>query len=136
MRSKEDYVRDWLAKAQSDLKVARREAAADDPATDAVCFHFQQAVEKMLKAWLAWRDQTPPRTHNIEVLLAACETLDAGFAELRDAEALTAFAVEIRYPDNLYFPTPQEVRETDETVQRVERFLEGCFRRGGFPFTS
>ena len=36
MKSKEDYVRDWVRKAASDLKIALRESKAPDPASDAV----------------------------------------------------------------------------------------------------
>jgi len=131
MKSKEDYVRDWFAKAGSDLKIARREAAADDPATDAVCFHFQQAVEKMIKAWLAWRDQTVPRTHNIEVLVAACEGLDSEFSVLRKVEPLTTYAVEVRYPDDAYFPSREEMQETAGLAEFAESFLVERLGREG-----
>jgi HEPN domain-containing protein len=88
MKDKLERVREWWRKAGNDLQIARHELEWDEPSTDAVCFHFQQAVEKMLKAWLIWHDVDFPLTHNIEVLLAACERTDPGFAELRPAEAL------------------------------------------------
>jgi HEPN domain-containing protein len=36
----------WFKKAQNDLKTGRDEFQTDEPATDTICFHMQQAVEK------------------------------------------------------------------------------------------
>ncbi len=123
MRSKKEQVRGWIAKAMSDLKIAGTESGTEQPATDAVCFHYQQASEKLLKAWLLWKDQQPIRTHNIEVLLAACERIDESFADLRPAEALTPYAVEIRYGAPAYFPTVPEMKEAGQLAAMVERFV-------------
>ena len=42
-------VRNWILKAESDLKIGRDEMQTEHPATDMVCFHMQQCVEKYLK---------------------------------------------------------------------------------------
>ncbi len=36
----------WRIKADNDLKAGKDELAAENPATDTVCFHMQQCVEK------------------------------------------------------------------------------------------
>ena len=131
MKSKLEYVRDWFAKAGNDLKIASREMAAEDPASDAVCFHFQQAVEKTLKAWLIWHDVEYKPTHNIEILLAACEKIDAAFERLRHVEGLTPYAVEIRYADNFYLPTEQEMREAAEMARDTRDFVLAKFAAVG-----
>ena len=41
-----ETVKKWIHKAENDLKIARDEIHAEDPATDAICFHAQQCVEK------------------------------------------------------------------------------------------
>jgi len=123
MKSKREYVQDWLGKAANDLKIASREMKADDPASDAVCFHFQQAAEKVLKAWLVWHEIQYPPTHNIEVLLAACEKTDPEFEKLRHVEALTPYAVEIRYADDFYMPTADEMREAAEMARAAWDFI-------------
>ncbi len=111
MRSRAELVRDWLAKASSDLRVARREAAASDPATDAACFHCQQAAEKALKAWLLWHGLAAPYTHNLATLVDACAALDARMRELDPVSDLTPYAVEVRYGDRPVWPTPDELGE-------------------------
>ncbi len=46
-----ELIRDWLAKAENDLKTAvvALTLGGDCP-TDTVCFHAQQCVEKYIKA--------------------------------------------------------------------------------------
>jgi len=36
-------IKDWILKAESDLKIGKDEIQTKDPATDAICFHMQQA---------------------------------------------------------------------------------------------
>ena len=123
MKDKLERVREWFHKARNDMKIALREMQWEDAATDAVCFHFQQAAEKMLKAWLIWRDIDFPPTHNIEVLLAACERDDSSFSELRSIESLTPYAVQVRYADDFYLPTAEEARQTAEMARVAESFI-------------
>ncbi len=131
MKDKLDRVREWFRKAESDLQIARHEMGFDDPATDAVCFHFQQAVEKMLKAWLIWHDVDFPPTHNIEVLLAACERIDPDFSDLRHVESLTPYSVDVRYADDFYLPSSDEAREAAEMARAVESFVLAKFTASG-----
>jgi HEPN domain-containing protein len=53
---KRDWVRSWLAKAQSDLRSARARAALPEHATDTAVYHCQQAAEKAIKGYLAFRE--------------------------------------------------------------------------------
>jgi HEPN domain-containing protein len=131
MKSKREYVQDWFVKAANDLKIARREMQAEDAASDAVCFHFQQAAEEVLKAWLVWHDVQYKPTHNIEVLLAACGQLDPEFRRLRHVEALTPYAVEIRYADDFYMPTADEMREAAGLAHAAWDLVVARFKKLG-----
>jgi len=44
----ESVVRLWLVKADNDLKTGKDELASKNPATDTICFHMQQCVEKFV----------------------------------------------------------------------------------------
>ncbi len=46
----EGTVRQWIRRAENDLKIGKDEMNTENPATDAVCFHMQQCAEKYLKA--------------------------------------------------------------------------------------
>ncbi len=71
----------WLDFAREDLRIA--ELALTDGLYNQVCFHAQQGVEKMLKAFLKSRQQSVPRTHALTELLALCRDIkgDAGHLE-------------------------------------------------------
>lgn len=133
MKSRTEYVQDWIAKAESDLKIARREMEHEDPASDAVCFHFQQCAEKLLKAYLLWREASFRPTHSIAALLKLCEDLDSEFGGLRHVELLTPYAVEIRYADDAYFPDEGEMREALQCALSVQTMVLEKLKSSGFP---
>lgn len=91
---------EWIDKASADLATAGREMRArKDPNYDAVCFHSQQCVEKLLKAALTETGRDFSRTHDLNHLLDLIlpthplwEAFRSGFQEL------VAYAVEYRYP--------------------------------------
>ncbi len=90
---------EWVRKADSDLLCIRNNVAASEVPWDAVCFHAQQAAEKMLKAFLVFNLQTPKRVHDLLALLDACAAIEPGLAVLKPAcERLNALGAEIRYP--------------------------------------
>lgn len=43
----DELVNLWIIKADHDLKTAKDEITANDPATDTVCFHARQCVENI-----------------------------------------------------------------------------------------
>jgi len=61
---------EWVRKAEADFATAQREHAVEvEPNYDAVCFHSQQAVEKLLKARLQEADIAFRKIHDLTVLL-------------------------------------------------------------------
>jgi HEPN domain-containing protein len=50
-----DEIKEWLQKARNDLLSARILMQHDPPVLDTASFHCQQAVEKVLKAFLVWK---------------------------------------------------------------------------------
>ena len=95
-----DLARLLLRKARGDLDVARLIAADPDPHDDAIGFHAQQAVEKAIKAVLAFSQAAAPRTHDlaylVELLAAHGVEVPAAIAE---PEWLSPWAVTTRYDD-------------------------------------
>ena len=92
--------KEWTAKAEADFSTAARELkAAESPNFDAVCFHAQQCVEKLMKALLIHLGIVPPRTHDLteldRLLAPVCPQWSWPVQELR---FLTRAAVDFRYP--------------------------------------
>ena len=119
-----DLVNKWIKKAEKDLLTAERELSFEDPITDTVCFHCQQTVEKYLKAFLVYHQIYFPKTHRIMDLLELCATKDSSFKdELEDADNLTDYAVEIRYPDVWLEPEIEDAKEAFEIAKKVKKIV-------------
>jgi len=112
--------RAWVAKADSDLLNITNNLAAASVPWDTVCFHAQQAAEKLLKAFLAWKGQDLLRTHDLIALLTQCVAIDPGLADLEgDCRKLTYYAVGSRYPDTLYEPDADDGRRMVDAMHRI-----------------
>lgn len=110
----------WWKKAEGDYRTMRREAIADPPNFDAVCFHAQQCIEKLLKALLIERNIAPPYTHNLIHLaeLIGSEPLQP---RIEDLKLLSLYAVGIRYP--LEFADRAESEEAVAACIRIRKIL-------------
>jgi HEPN domain-containing protein len=82
-------------------------------------FTAQQAVEKLLKAWIVLADRQPPRVHDLQDLAAlAGQLVDSQLLELQ------VFAVEARYEEGPFpLPAPRQ-----ELLALVEAELDRCQR--------
>ena len=113
-------LRQWLAKADQDIRACETLLSADPPFLYPACFHAQQAAEKYLKALLTWHQIEFPKTHAIEQLLDLLEPALPDIASgLRDAVALTPFGVDIRYPGDQPEPDLQETHQAAELARKV-----------------
>lgn len=118
-------VRNWIIKAENDLKTAKDEFDTEDPATDAVCFHAQQCVEKYLKAFLVFSNREFRKTHNIAEILTLCIEINPSFEKLKELRIheLTVYATELRYPEFFHIPSEEEAKSAIEMAERVKEFV-------------
>jgi HEPN domain-containing protein len=95
MKERRDLVVGLLRKAASDEVAMDASLAAG--ASDAACFHAQQAAGKYLKAYLTFVGVEFPFTHNLAKLVELCATKAASFKTLFPVVApLAPYAVELR----------------------------------------
>ena len=124
MNDPEDDVGLWLAKAYNDLRGAQRMIDIAPPILDLACYHCQQTAEKALKGFLVFKHAGFDRTHNLNYLLHLCATYDESFNNLMDdAELLTPYAVEVRYPGDAFAPPLEEAKKALEAVLKVWGFV-------------
>src|SRR5437667_5598966 len=112
--TRRELLRSWLIKAASDLKSARVLGSTEEAPLDTAIYHCQQTAEKAVKAFLVHCEITPEKTHDIRKLALQAAAHQPRFNELIDmAAALTPYAWEFRYPDDLAetYPTRQELDE-------------------------
>ena len=80
-------------------------------------FTAQQAVEKLLKAWIVLCDQRPPRSHELSELAALAEVeLPAQLLGLQ------TYALEARYEEGS-FPLPAA---REGLLAQIEQLLASC----------
>lgn len=124
--------RRWLVQAQDEF------ADADELKRRGrfylALFHFQQAAEKALKAYLYLTMRSREEvftTHSLEELLQKVRTLDRDFRGVKGAKKLDEYAIRSRYPDSLpgkipsrYFDDPEEAEEAMCLAKGVVELVE------------
>jgi len=119
-----ELVRQWIERARADLRSAEHALCANPPLTEDACFHAQQAVEKSLKAFLVYRNVEFVWSHRIRYLLNLCVQCDEAFIQWRvEAEPLTEYAVQFRYPHPEPEPSPGESQIALQVARKVYDFV-------------
>ena len=120
----EENIRKWIIKAMEDYRIAKHELSfpEEEIATSPVCFHCQQIVEKLLKAYLISKNIDFEKTHDLEFLLKLCINTDEEFERIEIGN-LRFYAVEIRYPDEFYTPSIEEAKECFIIASNVKAFV-------------
>ena len=116
--ARQNLVSQWLEKADRDYEAAEHLIAQAGRFREVVALHCQQSVEKYLKAYLVWRQIEFPKTHDIRKLLILAAAVQQGlFDSLADADILTPFGVELRYPGE----APEVLPGEEETAVDIAR---------------
>lgn len=122
--TRQQEIQIWIAKGSQDLQSAQWLLESPDALNDAVGFHCQQAAEKVLKAYLTWREVPFERTHSLVALVGKCLPFDETFEDLRlAATSLTPYAVAARYPGDLPGLSKEEALEALDKAQQVWNFV-------------
>jgi len=89
----------WINLAERDSAIASHLYDTFVPMpVETICFHCQQAVEKALKAMLAYYEGDIPKTHNIRTLAELCKGYTTEvLVDDKVVDTITAFAVITRY---------------------------------------
>ena len=129
-----NQVKNWIAKAESDLQIGTHEMSFPTPATDAICFHAQQCVEKYLKAYLVFHQRYFRKTHDIKELTILCKTIEQDFDFLFEIKAneMTIYATELRYADDFVMPSIEETQEAIAIAEKVKEFVLEKLKDEGF----
>ena len=118
-----------FAMAQKDWEALREMVGNPVIADEIYGFHAQQAVKKSLKAWIALRSLSYPRTHNLILLLDMLDDDGAPEEEFWDLVSLNSYAVQFRYeasePDAERLDRGETLRQVTVLVEHVQKFLVG-----------
>jgi HEPN domain-containing protein len=91
---------DWIEKAIGDYYSAGILAASDNPyVLPSACFHCQQSVEKIFKAYIIAKEGSFLKKHNLDELLSQCERQSSDFGKFIPAcQVLNTYEGTTRYP--------------------------------------
>lgn len=122
-RNSKSY-KDWLLKAENDLKAAEGiYGYYEQPPTDTICYHCHQVAEKSLKCYLVYQRVRFQKIHDLIVLLNLCLTKDKSLDSLREnLEILNQYYVETKYP--LDMSIDYSIEEAKEAIQKASIILE------------
>lgn len=117
-------IKEWISKADEDFEFALVNLEEGRPFTAQICFHFQQSVEKYLKAYIISDDLEFRKTHDLPALLETCISKNSSFKQLsEDCEYLTIFYIETRYP--VHWPTNYTKEEALKAKKAAEHIRDG-----------
>jgi len=124
MDRRNELIKEWIHKADHDLGMAKLALEHKIEYADSICFHFQQAVEKYLKAYLVHLNIVFKKTHSLSYLLDLINEIDKVSDEMYSrAEILESYVVEMRYPDDWYEPTEEEVRKAYSIAMKIREYI-------------
>ncbi len=123
----------WLEKVAEDLLAMEGCGKVDPIPWAMVCYHAQQAAEKLLKAYIVSRSRDPRRTHDLVALLGEAVALEPTLTSLvSDCQLLAPYAERSRYPTSDGFKVGKlEGEQATLAVQRIRsRLLPLIDQRG------
>ena len=121
-------VEDWVFYAESDLKTAEILIKDEDPMTNIITFHCQQAIEKYLKAFLVDHDVPIVKTHDlIKLNNMVREIKDLGIDEKKLMIVKQVFS-ESKYPGDFGLlpdglPSDKQACEFIEYAKEVKAII-------------
>ena len=116
--------REWLSRAQSNL--SRAASPVPDAYLEDYCFDAQQAAEKAIKAVFMAHGLAFPYIHDLGRLLTLLMQGGVRVPKyVRDADQLTRFAVDARYPGLSSPVTNRDHRRVVRIASRVVSWATG-----------
>ena len=119
-------VKEWLEKADEDFRFAETNLREGGGFFSQICFHFQQAAEKYLKAYIIGKGLSFDKVHDLVRLLKTCSAHEPDFVRLKeDCILLNTAYIETRYP--VHWPTSytketaEEARAAAGTIAKMVR---------------
>ena len=100
MSGEKDMLMEWVRLAKMDLSMGKHLFELHRPMPiEGICFHAQQAGEKILKYFLSTKGIEPPKTHDLQILIEMCLEFDESFNTLsKESILLSQYGVMPRYP--------------------------------------
>lgn len=124
--AEKELVKEWVKKADEDFGYASLSLDEEFEYFPQICWHFQQAAEKYLKAYIVAFDLDFKKIHDLLALLKICAVKELSFNSLsEDCKYLQKFYIEARYPvvwETKW--TMQDAVMAKEAAQRIAELVK------------
>ena len=123
MEKNNSEAKDWILKAQNDLKSAEILLREDGP-SDSICFHCHQVAEKSLKSFLVFNKKEYNKVHDLIYLAGVCQKIDKDFKEIKKMTTfLNRYYIESRYPSDVYSYSEEECKKAVDSAQKILQLI-------------
>ena len=113
-------INEWLVFADEDYQFASVNLEEHDKFFSRICFFFQQATEKYLKAYIVAYKLPFRKIHDLVVLVEICQQKDRSFGQFKDdAKFLTDLYVDTRYP--VVWPIEQNRKDAEKAKEATKK---------------
>ena len=123
--AKPEIIEEWLKRANEDFEFAFSNLKDRSQFHSHICFHFHQAAEKYLKAFIIAHDLELEKIHDLLKLLKTCQAKDPTLSCLRKScEFLNPFYIETRYPT--HWPicySKEEAQKAKDAAQKIAKTI-------------
>ena len=126
-------VREWFQKADEDYGFASS-VIEDSPYYAQICFHYQQAAEKYLKAFIVFHELEFKKIHDLVVLLNSCCSKEPSLSELeKDCNFLNGFYNDTRYPVHWFTNyTKDEALKAQQAALNIANIIKKQLKKDGY----
>jgi len=119
---KNKIFKEWLKKAEEDFGFART-SLEETKYYAQICFHFHQAAEKYLKAFVIANHLEFRPVHNLMELLNVCKGRNHKIEEIEEAcRFLNPFYIDTRYP--VHWPTHYDKETATNAMKSAKKIRD------------
>lgn len=124
-----DLIKEWESFAEMDYKTAKHLYYNMKPRPlEIICYHCQQAIEKLLKGALLASGANLRKTHDLGLLAQELgEFIDIGEEYIEMCDNLTPYGVKIRYPQELFIEehhAEKALKDTEKLYEYIKSIIE------------
>jgi len=123
----------WIKFAQTDFDHVIKTVETHHPIpVEIMCYHCEQSIEKILKAFMIAKGGTLTKTHDLDVLLERCKQHSPDFDIFDDAcERITTYTTPSRYPSDIEL-TESDMRQAIKDASKILEFTKAKLAEMGF----
>ena len=120
-----ELIKAWITKAKHDLDTAKLVFVSLPDYDDTIAFHCQQAIEKILKAYLIFLEIEFKQVHDLGYLLNLIVTKDESLEiYYTKVDEISRYAVQIRYPDEIIRLSKQQIQDAIHLADQLYILIE------------